>query len=100
MDLANVGLKDCLIVSSLTGFLRTISMQIAGYKESDSTYWESYGTWAVSKIIAILTYATAMWLLRSIKKIGTPRESGKVAGSGDAEGRTAAQKVTLGQSPV
>lgn len=32
MDLANLELKDYLVIGSLTGLLRTTSMQIAGYK--------------------------------------------------------------------
>lgn len=85
MSLANVGLKDYLIIGSLTGFLRMTSMQIAGYKQSDFTYWESYGTWTLSSILAILVYAITIWLLGPSKKICTPRELGKGAGSGDAE---------------
>ena len=96
MSLANVGLKDYLIIGSLTGFLRMTSMQITGYKQSDFTYWESYGTWTLSSIIAILVYAMTIWLLRPSEKIGTPGESGKVAGSGDAEGWTTMQEQPWG----
>ena len=92
MSLANVGLKDYLIIGSLTGFLRMTSMQIAGYKQSDFTYWESYGTWTLSSILAILVYAITIWLLGPSEKIGTPRELGKGAGSGDAKSWTTVQE--------
>jgi hypothetical protein len=92
MILANVSLKDYLIIGSLTGFLRMTSTQITGYKQSDFTYWGSYGTWTLSSIVAILVYAITMWLLGSSAKIDTSVETGEVAGSSHVEGRTAAQK--------
>jgi len=92
MSLANVGLKDYLVIGSLTGFLRMTSMQITGYKQSDFTYWESYGTWTLSSILAIFVYTIILWLLGPSDKIGTSRESGKGAGSGDAEGWTTVQE--------
>lgn len=64
MDLANVGLKDYLVIGSLSGLLRTTSMQIAGYKQRDLTYFQSYGTWASASLVAIVVYTIALRLLR------------------------------------
>lgn len=93
MAIDNVGLKDYLVIGSLSGFLRMTSVHMAGYKQSDFTYWETYATWTVSSIVAILIYVTAMWLFASRKPIGTLRETKKasIATSGDARGRTTAQ---------
>ena len=77
MDLANVGLKDYLIIGSITGFLRITSMQVAGYKQGDLTYWESYGTWTVSNLVTILIYATARWLLKLSSRKSTTTSSGQ-----------------------
>jgi len=94
MHLASVGLKDYLIIGSLTGFLRMTSMQLAGYNQSDFTFWGSYGTWTLSSIIAILVYTITTWLLELREKIGTEQVLGEEAGrdDGNAEGWTTPQK--------
>ncbi|KAF2846517.1 hypothetical protein T440DRAFT_227077 [Plenodomus tracheiphilus IPT5] len=62
MHLNNVTLKNYLIISSMTGFLRTTSEQIAGSREADLTWWEGYGTWTLANIFAIVVYVAAKWL--------------------------------------
>lgn len=61
MDPMKVGLKDYLVVGSLTGFVRMAWMHFAAWKQEDLTYWESYATWAVSSAFVILVYAIGMW---------------------------------------
>ncbi|KAF1838819.1 hypothetical protein BDW02DRAFT_564670 [Decorospora gaudefroyi] len=88
MNPINFGLRDELIVSSISGFLRTTSMQLAGYTVTDFTWWENWWIFTVSSIIGTLVYIFAKWLLRRWSRGETgysERAEDDKVGSDDAE---------------
>jgi hypothetical protein len=74
MDSSDMGLKDYLIVGSIMGLLKIISMRMANYLESDLTWWESYGIWTVLSLITIAIHAgfRRIFMSRSIRNDTTP----------------------------